>query len=1002
MTPVQEKLLQLRGGNTGGTATASPAANTVAAKLAQIRAANAPAPTPPPPTLGQKILGAAKGETSFPAQAGGAETIIPNIKRTFGNIPSDAAGIARAAIAPVNPLDTNAPTNIGANIVKGAGVLGDIFKNRGIVKGTGDVVSALQETPWNLDKAGADFVVGEAKKAIADPGKYATDVTTKASEGLINHPLFIPSLIYGSGAKPVFPALDEATSIPNIAGNVADAAGAMASKLTQRSESQIEGAIVDKFQKGVKPLIGARQTAAGAEKYKSDIVTGAKAIQENAPNLSFITDFGEVIVGKIPQSLQQLSDALEQTKRSIFQKYDALAKTAGDAGVTIDVGDISKELSAVTGNKALQLTNPKAVKYAEELQQRLLATGSLDATTAQDVIQNYNKSLEAFYRNPTYDTASQAAIDAMVANKMREALDAGVSSITGEEYGALKSQYGALKNIERDVVKAALRDARKNTKGLIDLTDVFSGGQVVNGILSMNPATIGQGITAKAIAAFYKYLNDPNRAIKGLFENVSKLPEAAAAPKVPFLQLPPGDAGASTINNGRPIPVFPAGTRDITSPETAVAPYTPAAAPGTETPTPSVPLLPAPGESAIALPAKTVPPKLDQAASDAAYGQGLKDKAAAPAMDVVGKAAADPLSVAEQHISSAKQILANLQPNEIQHLGGMSELLKRTKTNIVDGLKAEGFTEEAGYLNALDIKHFPTIDKLDEAVKRVFEIMKPVPKDPIPPELLNIPKDTSLTGQDAAVQDASIQKVQTGKAALLAQYLKENGNIVNTDNARKLFTDVGYNGNNSAAVHEASSHISTAAFTHLIESKDPGAAYFLAGGSGAGKSTATREFAKAIEDASVVLDGNLSSYKSSSQKIKAAEAAGHTPAVLYVYRDPMEAWKNGVIKRMVGTGSDAGRVVPLKVFLENTVGSLQVVKKLLDDGIPVFGFKTNENAAGSKLTTDEIKKLDYGPTLQEDLTKQTEQMAAVGAIGEDQYNALMQGLSHTPFSKLRK
>ena len=153
-----------------------------------------------------------------------------------------------------------------------------------------------------------------------------------------------------------------------------------------------------------------------------------------------------------------------------------------------------------------------------------------DAETVQAVIQNYNKSLEAFYRNPTYDSASQAAIDAMIANRLRTALDDGISGLTGEQYAALKQQYGSLKSMEKDVLRATLRDSRRNVKGLIDFTDIFSGGQVISGILSFNPALIASGVTQKAIAQYIKFLNDPNRAIRQMFEAADELTPQSSLP----------------------------------------------------------------------------------------------------------------------------------------------------------------------------------------------------------------------------------------------------------------------------------------------------------------------------------------------------------------------------------------------------------------------------------------------------------------------------------------
>lgn len=323
------------------------------------------------------------------------------------------------------------------------------------------------------------------------------------------------------GAKTVIPTINAAaTVLPRAAKN---AANKLSTVIPKQSQQAIQSSIIAKYDKGVKPLINAKRTPAQLEKYRTDVISGIQTIKENKLNLKYEAPDGTVITEQTPRTLQQFSDAIEQTKRSVFTQYDQLAKTAGDAGVKVDLTPIAAELDVVKANKALKLTNPAAIEYASDLQKRYLAEGQLDAVTAQDVIQNYNKSLEAFYRNPSYETATKASIDAMVVNNVRKALDEGITNLTGEQYASLKKQYGSLKSIESDVLKATLRDARKNTKGLIDFTDVFSGGQVVNGILSLNPSTVATGIASKAIAEFYKYLNNPNRAIEAIFKDAEKL-----------------------------------------------------------------------------------------------------------------------------------------------------------------------------------------------------------------------------------------------------------------------------------------------------------------------------------------------------------------------------------------------------------------------------------------------------------------------------------------------
>lgn len=298
---------------------------------------------------------------------------------------------------------------------------------------------------------------------------------------------------------------------------VSSGATAIKNKLNP-SEKFIESKILKEYTKGVKPLLPGKTTPNTLANYNDNVVKAVKTIKNNKDNLIFEGEAGDMVTGKTPSNLNELTSAVEQTKKKIFSEYDSLAKTAGKSGVTVDVNPIAKELDIVVNDKALAITNPGAINHAKQLQDRLVQTGTLDAQTAQDVIQNYNKSLEAFYRNPTYENASNAAIDAVVANNMRKALDDGITGLTGSEYQALKNQYGALKAIEKDVIKASLRDARKNVKGLIDFTDIFSGGQVVSGLASMNPATIATGAAQKAITELYKHLNDPNRAISKMFE----------------------------------------------------------------------------------------------------------------------------------------------------------------------------------------------------------------------------------------------------------------------------------------------------------------------------------------------------------------------------------------------------------------------------------------------------------------------------------------------------
>src|SRR3990167_10172031 len=55
-----------------------------------------------------------EGGPTYPALEGGEETVVPNIVRTFGNIPSSATRMA----TPINPLAYESPVNLGGSFVR--------------------------------------------------------------------------------------------------------------------------------------------------------------------------------------------------------------------------------------------------------------------------------------------------------------------------------------------------------------------------------------------------------------------------------------------------------------------------------------------------------------------------------------------------------------------------------------------------------------------------------------------------------------------------------------------------------------------------------------------------------------------------------------------------------------------------------------------------------------------------------------------------------------------
>jgi len=83
---------------------------------------------------------------------------------------------------------------------------------------------------------------------------------------------------------------------------------------------------------------------------------------------------------------------------------------------------------------------------------------------------------------------------------------------------------------------------------------------------------------------------------------------------------------------------------------------------------------------------------------------------------------------------------------------------------------------------------------------------------------------------------------------------------------------------------------------------------FTAGGTGSGKTSTIRnaDGAKLFRDAQIVFDGTLHDHNDGTKLIDQALAARKRVVVVAVYRDPVEAFGNGVVPR----GLRLGRPVP--------------------------------------------------------------------------------------------
>ena len=257
------------------------------------------------------------------------------------------------------------------------------------------------------------------------------------------------------------------------------------------------------------------------------------------------------------------------------------------------------------------------------------------------------------------------------------------------------------------------------------------------------------------------------------------------------------------------------------------------------------------------------------------------------------------------------------------------------------------------------------------------------------------PRIDGLSEKDQVIEDKSIYRYLTDRSGLMKEYYQNNGNkVANADQARPLFKPEGYNGINSPAVHEASSALNKDIWRNNLATNPEKEAWLYAGGSGSGKTSAIEHTIPGIQDrAAAILDGNLSGIKSAMDRIAEAGRAGKDVQIAYVYRDPTDAWENGVIKRMLGNPKEGGRVVAMSTFLSNTGPSLDTVRALKAQGVKVTAIDNSRGKGGQRIMSGaEFDRLSVPSKaeLRPQLMAATERLLNSGKISREQYHALIQ------------
>lgn len=242
-----------------------------------------------------------------------------------------------------------------------------------------------------------------------------------------------------------------------------------------------------------------------------------------------LKDEGKINVGefgaeeaRLPRNRMEFAQAIQQAKENVFNLYNGMKEKAGEKGATIGLDSLVTELDSMSNNSALKDFRPNVVQKIQELSARLKERGAYTVEEANNAIKIANQAYENYLKNPSVETGEMAVVDAFVANHLRKAMDLAIESEAGPGWQAYRNKYKQLRSIEKEVTKGALSEAKKSPIGLLDFSDMFSAGEAISGIISMNPAQFAKGGAMFMLKRIYKNLKDPHTSVTKIFEKTDK------------------------------------------------------------------------------------------------------------------------------------------------------------------------------------------------------------------------------------------------------------------------------------------------------------------------------------------------------------------------------------------------------------------------------------------------------------------------------------------------
>ena len=371
----------------------------------------------------------------------------------------------------------------------------------------------------------------------SDAGQYALEkakeggaIWTEFAKDNPNAAIFIDSAMNLAALGPVKKLFGTAwKEVGDIIGDAGTAyRRSMPVKATKRLLSEMNGNVRDTFHnlKLIKPADGKTSTALSIFYKKSG--GAVRTIVKYKDFLEYTDEFGDIVKGQLPETMEQFAQAITSIKRQIFKEYDSILKEAGRNGAVVKWDNVLRELKNVKKNAGESYKYRElATKKIAEIEKEMVDLGpTLSAENAQDRIQKINNNIRG--SQITYDAADSARIDAMVGNILRNDLFKSIEKSTVKNLGAraqqkyanLRKAYGWLKEIEPHINRKNISVLNKTGQSPIEYYNIYTSAKLLQGVIAGNVATVAYAGASKTMSKAREMVQSPSANIKNMFKSV--------------------------------------------------------------------------------------------------------------------------------------------------------------------------------------------------------------------------------------------------------------------------------------------------------------------------------------------------------------------------------------------------------------------------------------------------------------------------------------------------